>query len=50
MENHGKRAIHAWYVEYFTLKRTEAKRIRDDAAGEARRNTWQQESPFREIL
>ena len=39
--------------EYFTLKRAEAKRIRDDAAREKQegiQGQWQQESPFREIL
>ena len=39
--------------EYFTLKRAEAKRIRDDAAREKQegvQSQWQQESPFREIL
>ena len=39
--------------EYFTLLRTEAKRIRDDAAREKQegiQGQWQQESPFREIL
>ena len=39
--------------EYFTLKRAETKRIRDDAARERQEGIQgqrQQESPFREIL
>ena len=39
--------------EYFTLKRAEARRIRDDAAREKQegiQGQWQQESPFSEIL
>ena len=39
--------------EYFTLRRAEAKRIRDDTAREKQegiQGQWQQESPFREIL
>ena len=38
--------------KYFTLKRAEAKRIRDDAAQERQegiQGQWQQESPSREI-
>ena len=39
--------------EYFTLKRAEAKRIREDAARERQegiQGQWQQESPVREVL
>ena len=39
--------------EYVTLRRAEAKRIRDDAAREKQegiQGQWQQESPFREVL
>ena len=39
--------------EYFTPKRAEAKRIRDDAAREKQegiQGQWQQGSPFREIV
>ena len=53
LEIHGKRAIHAWYVGVFFLKRAEEKRIRDDAAREKQegiQGQWQQESPFREMM
>ena len=37
--------------EYFTLRRAEAKKIRDDAAGDARiQGQWQQVFPFRKSL
>ena len=53
LDNHGKRAIHAWYVGVFDSQRAEAKRIRDDPAREKQegiQGQWQLDSPFREIL
>ena len=37
LENHGKRAIHAWYVGVFFSQQGRGEEVRDDAAGEARR-------------
>ena len=53
LENHGKRAVHAWYVGVFYPQNSISKRIRDDTAREKQegiQDQWQQESPFREIL
>ena len=53
LENHGKRATHAWFVGVFDPQKGRGEEDSRDAAREKQegiQGQWQQESFFREIL